>query len=212
MSPAIRSVVALCALSVASSFPAIGQTYYKCKTPSGGTIFSDAPCASGTRQEQVAPGPSPDRQYAAPEAPTSQRSSDTRALDAKVAEAIGTGDLPRAKRLAVTPEQWRMIAEAEQRYRQPVTGRTDADLRAESKNSQECKDAQWSYDVEASSIRKDAAQINAAKRRMYSACGMNEPNVTDNRTVIIDNRSVAPAPAPRSMRCQQRGNGQMDCW
>ena len=52
-------------------------------------------------------------------------------LDAKVAEALGTGDFRRAKGLALTSEHWQMIAAAEQRINQAVTGRTDADLRAE---------------------------------------------------------------------------------
>jgi len=134
-------------------------------------------------------------------------------LDAKVAEAIGSGDFSRAKGLAVTPEHWQMISDAEKALRQPTTGRTDADLRAESKNSSACKDAQQSYDVEASSIRKDAAQINAAKRKMYSACGMNEPTVVENRTVINDNRRVITnTEPPRHMNCQQGVGGRISCW
>lgn len=208
----LKAVLASFVLTATLSSTGISQTHYRCKTPSGGTIFSDVPCPSGTRQEQATyVSPQVHQQPTQAEYPAA-KTSDARMLDNKVAEAIGSGDFSRAKGLALTAEHWKMIADAEQRIRQPVTGRTDADLRAELKNSRECKEAQQSYDVEASSIRKDAAQINAAKRRMYSACGMNEPNVTDNRTVIIDNRSVAPAPAPRSMRCQQRGNGQMDCW
>ncbi len=189
-------------------FPAIGQTHYKCKTASGGIVFSDVPCPSGSRQEKaeyVAPQAQQAPQYAAPQ------SSNARMLDAKVAAALGSGDFSRAKGLAVTPEHWQMISNAENGLRQPTTGRTDADLRAESKNSRECKEAQQSYDVEASSIRKDGAQINAAKRRMYSACGMNEPTVVENRTVTNDNRRVV-APAPRSMNCRQTLNGQIDCW
>ena len=190
---------ALVAFVLAATLPfaAIGQTY-KCKTPTGGTTFSDVPCPVGMRQEQVAPRDAP--AYSAPQ------DSNARMLTAKVAEALGSGDFGRAKGLAVTTEHWQMISNAENGLRQPTTGRTDADLRAESKNSRECKEAQRSYDVEASSIRKDGAQINAAKRMMYSACGMNEPTVIENKTVINDR----PA-ARRTTFCTPTGGGNMVC-
>jgi hypothetical protein len=208
----LKPLVALFVLTATLPLPVIGQTHYKCKTGSGSTIFSDAPCPTGTRQEQAVSVTNQARQYAEPDPYSAPpRNSDARMLDAKVAEALGTGNLPRAKSLALTTEHWKMISDHEQQQGRPITGRTDADLRAESRNSKECKDAQWSYDVEASSIRKDAAQIGAAKRRMHSACGMNEPNVVDNRT-LIDNRQVASPVAPRPMTCQQKMNGQMFCW
>ncbi|EXI68979.1 MAG: hypothetical protein AW08_00805 [Candidatus Accumulibacter adjunctus] len=168
---------------------AFGQTYYKCRTASGTIAYSDAPCPGGTRQEQVLGDnarPSqdaPQAQYAAP-----QKDANARLLDAKVAEALGSGDFPRAKGLAVTAEHWRMIAEAEQRQGGGLTGRTSADLRAELQNSTRCREAQRSYEVEASSIKNDRAMINATKRRMYAACGMDEPTVIENRTIINDNR------------------------
>lgn len=202
----VKALAVLLAFTVALPMSALSQTY-KCKTPSGGTTFSDIPCQGGTRQERVIPGGQSEPQYQVPQ------NGNARLLDAKVAEAIGTGDIGKAKGLAVTTEHWRMIAEAEQRPRQGVvTGRTDADLRAEAKNSQECKSAQRSYDVEASSIQRNGAAINAAKHAMYSACGMTEPTVIDNRTVINDNRRIsAPPPAPRQMNCRQTGGGYMEC-
>ena len=202
----LKRVVPWFILAVAFPLAAIGQTHYKCRNASGSTIFSDMPCPSGSRQEKA--------EYAAPQAqqqyPSSQNSN-ARMLDAKVAEALGTGNFSLAKALAVTPEHWQMISNAENSLRQPITGRTDADLRAESKNSQECKEAQRSYDVDASSIRNDGAQINASKRKMYSACGMNEPTVVENRTVINDNRRVV-APAPRPTNCRQLAGGRIECW
>ena len=202
----LKRVVPWFILAVAFPLAAIGQTHYKCRNASGGTVFSDMPCPTGSRQEKA--------EYAAPQAqqqyPSSQNSN-ARMLDAKVAEALGTGNFSLAKALAVTPEHWQMISNAENSLRQPITGRTDADLRAESKNSQECKEAQRSYDVDASSIRNDGAQINASKRKMYSACGMNEPTVVENRTVINDNRSVV-APAPRPTNCRQLAGGRIECW
>ena len=202
----LKGIVLWLVLAVGFPLAAIGQTNYKCRTASGSTVFSDVPCPSGSRQERA--------EYVAPQAQqqyTSSQNSNARMLDAKVAEALGSGDFSRAKGLAVTPEHWQMISNAENGLRQPTTGRTDADLRAEARNSRECKEAQQSYDVEASSIRKDGAQINAAKRKMYSSCGMNEPTVVENRTVINDNRRVA-APAPRPMNCRQSGGGRIDCW
>lgn len=211
MPRSLKAMILLSFLTAALPFTAVAQTHYRCKTASGGTIFSDVPCPSGTRQEQATYVAPQVRQQPSQDEFAPAKSSDARMLDNKVAEAIGSGDFSRAKGLALTAEHWKMISDAEQRIRQPVTGRTNADLRAESKNSRECKEAQQSYDVEASSIRKDAAQIGAAKRRMYSACGMNEPDVVDNRTFIDNRKTVSPA-AARQTTCQQKMNGQMICW
>jgi hypothetical protein len=196
-------------LSALLTFPlaAIGQMNYKCKTPSGGTMFSDTPCPGGSRQEQAVYSAPPAQQYQAPQ------NNNARMLDAKVLEALGSGDIGRAKGLAVTPEHWQMISDAEQRGRQaPVTGRTDADLRASAGSSQECKAAQRSYDIEAGSLRHTKATVDAAKRGMYSACGMTEPTVIENKTVINDNRRSAPPPPLQQMRCRNIGNGNLDCW
>jgi len=204
----MNALAAACVLFAGLSSPGLAQAQYKCKTETGSTIFSDRPCPTGTRQEQAAQAPAPSRQFDA--APTN---GSARMLTAKVAEALGSGDFARAKSLALTPEHWQMIAAAEQGTRRTVTGRTDADLRAEAKNSPECQSAQRSYEVEASSIRKDAAQINATKRRMYSACGMNEPTVVENRTVINDHRRVVGNSDPsRRLNCRQSVGGRIDCW
>ena len=176
----------LAAALIAAAGSSFAQTTYRCKTPSGGTVFSDAPCTSGAKQESVTTGGAMETQSRAPDTAGTARNNNAALLDSKVAEAVGSGDFTRAESLALTPQHWQMISDAEQRGRMQVTGRTSADLRAESKNSSECKDAERSYDVEASSIRKDGAQIGAAKRRMYSACGMDEPtNINvENRTTI----------------------------
>ena len=176
---------------------AYAQTTYRCKTPSGGTVFSDAPCFGGARQESVVTG-STSSVNRTVDSGNFGGSSNANLLDAKVAEAIGSGDMTRARTLALTPQHWQMISDAEQRKSATVTGRTSADLRAEARNSSECKDAERSYDNDASSILQNGAQIDAAKRRMYSACGMDEPvNVNvDNRTTIrrttIHNTNISP--------------------
>lgn len=201
-------------LSALLTFPlaAMGQMNYKCKTPSGGTMFSDTPCPGGTRQEQAVYSPPPAQQYSSQQYQAPQNGN-ARMLDAKVAEPLGSGDIGKAKGLAVTPEHWQMISNAEQRSRQPTVGRTDADLRAESRNSQECKSAQRSYDIEAGSLSKTKATVDAAKRGMYSACGMPEPTVIENKTVINDNRRVITnSEPPRQMNCQQGVGGRMSCW
>lgn len=165
-----------------STGSAFAQTVYKCKTPSGGTVFSDAPCSSGAQQEKAVTYTAPTNTYQA--APNEVPIRESRTLDAKVAEAIGSGDLSKAKTLALTPLHWQMISEAEQRAQMPVTGRTSADVRAEARTSQECKAAERHYEIEAGSISKNYAQIDAAKHRMYSECGMNEPT-----NININNRS-----------------------
>lgn len=184
----MKNILVFSAVSIllAVAGNASAQTTFRCKTPSGGTVFSDAPCSGGARQEGVIAGGSAEHANRPADATGSARNGNSGLLDAKVAEAIGSGDITRAKSLALTPLHWQMIADAEQRGRTTVTGRTSADLRAEARTSSECKDAERSYDVEASSIRHDGAQVGAAKRRMYSACGMDEPtNINvDNRTTI----------------------------
>ncbi|WP_374682374.1 DUF4124 domain-containing protein [Accumulibacter sp.] len=181
----LKAAAALLVVSVAMSSTAIGQTYYKCKTPSGGTAFSDAPCSGGDREQQVFQGsvqayPNPREVARTPDRETSM-------LDAKVAEALATRDFSKAKSLAVTEKQWQMVSDAEQRYE-----RRDDELRAESRRSQDCERAQWSYDLAAGSNSSTGATIGAAKRRMYSACGMREPDTT---TTIINNN-----PSPRNYR------------
>lgn len=192
--------VAFAAILIAAAGSSFAQATYRCKTPSGGTVFSDAPCTGGTKQESVTVGGgATDIQgRVAADAAATARNGNAALLDAKVAEAIGSGDLTRAKSLALTPQHWQMISDAEQRGRMPLTGRTSADLRMEARNSSECKDAERSYDVEASSIRQNGAQIGASKRRMYSACGMDEPtNINvENRTTIrsttVNNANASP--------------------
>ncbi|SBT05373.1 exported hypothetical protein [Candidatus Accumulibacter aalborgensis] len=163
-----RTVVSII-LSSLLVFPltAIAQAHYKCRTASGGTIVSDLPCPSETRQGQAAYNASQARQYSDPEATPAPGAADARMIDDTAAEAPGTSDLDKVKGLAVTPENWQTIFEAEQ----PVTRRTDADLQADSKTSPECKSARRSYDTEASSTPRNRAAIAATKRAMYSACG-----------------------------------------
>lgn len=162
-----RTVVIILSSLLAFPLTAIGQTHYKCRTASGGAIVSDLPCPSETRQGQAAYNASQARQYSDPEAAPAPPNADARMLDDKAAEALGSGDFDKVKGLAVTPENWQKIFEAEQ----PVTGRTDADPHADSKTSPECKSARRSYDMEASSTARNRAAIAATKRAMYSACG-----------------------------------------
>ena len=187
-------VIVAAAVWVACGMPASGQAqtiYYKCKTPGGGaTSYSETPCRRGDTEVRVIAAPAesgqPSPASAPAAAPPSTHDRQARLLDAKVAEAIGSGDLARAKGLALTAEHWQMIAAAERGAPAPVTGRTNADLRADARNSQACKDAQWSYDLDSSSSRKDVAVIGASRRRMYSACGMDEPQQINNRTYIYN--------------------------
>ena len=189
------------AVVAAFGLPADGQAqtiYYKCRAPGGGaTSYSDTPCRRGESEVRVIAAPADSGPPATASAPPSGQPStqerQARLLDAKVAEAIGSGDLSRAKGLALTAEYWQMIAAAE-RGAAPVTGRTSADLRADARNSRECKEAQWSYDVDSSSNRKDAAVIGASRRRMYSACGMDEPQQVNNRIYI---QNAPPVYRPR---------------
>ncbi|MCC6756153.1 MAG: hypothetical protein IT199_07265 [Solirubrobacterales bacterium] len=109
-----------------------------------------------------------------------------RQLDAAVKAAIAGRDLPRAKGLAVTAQHWEWIAEAEQNQQtQSVTGRTQADLRAEKSASQECKDARRNYENES----RSPEAIEKMKHLMYEACGMEasaDTGAGTGQTVIVN--------------------------
>ena len=126
-----------------------------------------------------------------------------RQLDAAVKAAIAASDLPRARRLAVTAEHWEWIAEAEKnRPAQAVTGRTQADLRAEKGASQECREARRNYELES----RSSESIEKMKHLMYEACGMDpppaEPGVIGVQPVIVPQHRPGfhPCPHPRPPR------------
>ena len=174
--------------SLLAIFSATAFAQIKCVDAKGKVTYTESFCPAYAVQKQLnlgGMGGSSDTASAKIDSQPSGRNAYANELDAKVAEAIGSGDMTKAKTYALTPKHWQMISDAEQRGRAPVvTGRTSADLRAEAGNSDECKQAKRSYDVESSSIRKNSAQIDATRRLMYSACGMDEPI-----TIKVDNRT-----------------------
>lgn len=96
------------------------------------------------------------------------QSSDQRALDAAVMSAISRGDIGYARSLATTEKHWLWIQQAAQGGQQP---KTRADVRAEMGRSQECKDAQRSYQLEAGRFKQDRRAIEAARSNAAAACG-----------------------------------------
>jgi hypothetical protein len=127
-----------------------------------------------------------------------------RQLDAAVKAAIAGRDLPRAKGLAVTAQHWEWIAEAEQNQQtQPVTGRTQADLRAEKSASQECRDARRNYENES----RSPEAIEKMKHLMYEACGMEAPADTSAGTgqpvILTRPRAATHRPPPPPIRPEQ---------
>jgi len=188
-----------------------GQSVYKCKSPSGAIVLSDVACAAGTRQESVTHGEAPAGRTG--QQPTAHEMN-ARLLDNKVAAAIGSGDLSRAREIALTPEHWQWINEAEQgRRSQQPAGRTQADVQADMQGSSACKEAKWSYEVESSSIAKNAAKIDASRRQVNAACGLREPDTTVVSAPVVRERRPPPAPpAPGPMRCKIKEGGQAICW
>lgn len=164
------------------SAPAQAQTIYKCRTASGGTTYSGLPCAAGMSTDRVRAQDTPVQPPPA-EAPAKEtaQSSNARLLDAKVAEALGSGDFSRAKSLAVSVEHWRMIAEAEERVRQQTMGRPRQQVEGGSASASACSEAERSYEIEASSIRRNAPAIAAAREKMQSACRGRETKTTTQR-------------------------------
>ncbi len=178
----IRLALAYMAILFAAPVFAQGQ-FHKCVDAKGKVSYQDFPCG----QAPTVGTPEAPRSGAASPAPADSASSPVmRQLDAAVKAAIAGRDLPRAKGLAVTAQHWEWIAEAEQSQQaQLVTGRTQADLRAEKGGSQECKDARRSYENES----RSPEAIEKTKHLMYEACGMEAPadaGTGTGQTVIVN--------------------------
>jgi hypothetical protein len=94
--------------------------------------------------------------------------ADRRALDAAVMSAIARGDLGHARSLATTERHWGMIRDAQGGGQGP---RTRADVRSEMGNSQACREAQRSAQIEAGRIKQDWHAIEAARQAAGAACG-----------------------------------------
>ncbi|MBE7421963.1 MAG: DUF4124 domain-containing protein [Zoogloeaceae bacterium] len=175
--------------------PAFAQdSLRKCVDAKGKVVYQDFPCGQAPRVGAPEPPPV---------AADSAASPVMRQLDAAVKAAIAASDLPRAKRLAVTAEHWEWIAEAEKnRPAQAVTGRTQADLRAEKGASQECREARRNYELES----RSSESIEKMKHLMYEACGMDpppaEPGVIGVQPVIVPQHRPGfhPFPHPRPPR------------
>lgn len=175
--------------------PAFAQdSLRKCVDAKGKVVYQDFPCGQAPRVGAPEPPPA---------AADSAASPVMRQLDAAVKAAIAASDLPRAKRLAVTAEHWEWIAEAEKnRPAQAVTGRTQADLRAEKGASQECREARRNYELES----RSSESIEKMKHLMYEACGMDpppaEPGVIGVQPVIVPQHRPGfhPFPHPRPPR------------
>ena len=182
----------LVSLAALSPIAAQGQLH-KCVDAKGKVTYQDFPCGQ-------APGISareaPRGNAANPAVPDSSTSPVMRQLDAAVKAAIAAQDLPRAKGLAVTEKQWEWIAEAEKSQQpQTVTGRTQADLRAEKSASQEGRDARRNYENES----RSPEAIEKMKHLMYEACGMEPPadaGAGTGQTVIVNRPRIVPNNPP----------------
>lgn len=194
----IRLALAFMAILSASPVFAQGQ-FHKCVDTKGKVTYQDFPCGQAPRigTPEVSPGGTGNP------AADSASSPVMRQLDAAVKAAIAGRDLPRAKGLAVTAQHWEWIAEAEQNQQvQPVTGRTQADLRAEKGASPECRDARRNYEMET----RSPETIEKAKHLMYEACGMDPPadaGAGTGQTVILTRPRAAPHRPPPPIRPEQ---------
>lgn len=151
---------------------------YKCRNDKGGTEFSDKPCRVGSVTVSISENLYPSTQSSF-QPQTNSPNAYQSTLDHMVDEAIGTGDLRRAKELALTSDHWEKIRLAE-----TPTQKSDAELKIQQANSDECSQAKRSYQLEAGAIRQNESLINSKKRLMYSACGMAEPNSVNIRNSV----------------------------
>jgi hypothetical protein len=187
-------------LLILPAAPAFAQgQLHKCVDARGKVTYQDFPCG----QKPAIGAPEAPRSGAANVPPADSASSPVmRQLDAAVRAAIAGRDLPRARGLAVTAQHWEWIAvaEKEQQPAQPVTGRTQADLRAEKSASPECREARRSYENET----RSPEAIEKMKHLMYEACGMEAPveaSAGSGQTVILDRpRSATHRATPKPLR------------
>lgn len=176
---------------------------FKCPAENGVVVYQDRPCGSKSRIESS--NPSVEHPATAPHA--SDVPSWERQIDALVRSALSRS-ISEARRLAVTEKHWRWIEEAEASERgarqQQAVGRTAADVRAERSETQACKDARRSYELES----RTPESIAVKKQLMYEACGIEPPGETvvninappPTTTVIYGNRSGAYPSRPTARR------------
>lgn len=106
---------------------ACGQAY-KCRNANGQFIYTDSPCTLGSKTEKiisfavVSPVVVSTPEDASSSAPKSlsTHQRNLRYLDVKIDEAISGRDFRQAKQLALTPEHWRKIKEAEEIGATPI--------------------------------------------------------------------------------------------
>ena len=154
------------------TFSAYGQAYNKCRDSLRNVSFTDRPCPADSRIEMTVEPAYPPSSVTAPSGAGNSNSSQ-RYLDMKVDEAIGTGDLRRAKELALTPEHWEKIRAAETPTKK---SKNEAEIQAEMADSEKCKMAKRDYELAAWKADSFSGGFVASKKRiMYSACGMKEP-------------------------------------
>ncbi len=167
--------------ALAGSAAAHAQVY-RCTAPNGKVEFSDAPCATSSKDSRVV----------VPQAPTGERAlqQENERLRMQLLEEQNRRlrSENAAAREAAAP-----VVSPPADTRAP--GRTAADLQAERANTYECEQAKRNYEVALSSVTSQRT-VPAAKASMYSACGMAPPNET-----TINIRS-APVPG----NCIRRGN------
>lgn len=175
--------------------PAARAQAYKCKTAGGATVISSTPCGAGEKTEKSVSAAAPSG------AGDAQR--DQAALDGKVAAALANGDFELARTLAVTAKHWQMIADAQRSTAQAASrsgSGASADWRAEARNSQDCRDAQRNYDVDAGALGANPTKVEASKQRMYTACGIDPPATTTinvNPGLGTNRQAILPYPPHR---------------
>lgn len=155
-----------------------GETY-KCRSSDGRIMYSGTLCPTGS----VTVSATETALTSQSVVPIQTNSPNVHMinLDMMVDEAIGTGDLMRARELALTPEHWAKIRVAE-----TPKQKTSTEIKAEQAYSEDCRDAKSRYkmSVMAGGFPQNKELIDANKLLMYSACGMSEPNSTSINTTV----------------------------
>lgn len=141
-------LIAFAAIAALNGLPADAQVFRCTDERTGEVAYSDIPCSKGTSGGA---------------ANIRENTLDT------------SGSREQALRQEIRELRQRMESYEENTAR-PAYGRTESDLQAERADSRECQQAKRSLDIEAGSMTRNKASVEAKAAAMRSACGIREPD------------------------------------
>lgn len=159
----MQKLILLAILATLHALPASAQVFRCIDAGSGRVTYSDVPCQDDKAGGAVI---------------IQQNTIDT------------SGSREQALRHELRVLQQRMDTYENTTTTRPAYGRTEADLQAERANSLECEQAKRSHYLEASSMTRTQASVEAKAAAMRSACGIREPDRVEFNRYAPERSSV----------------------